>query len=66
MVHDREVIEREVHHVETPRRSGAITGFIFAVVLIVSAAVAYFIITDDDDNGRLDVDVPSVSVDVGE
>ena len=60
-----DLIEREVHHVET-RRSGALAGFLFAIVVIAAVVVGYLVISDDDADGQIDVDVPSVDVDVNE
>lgn len=64
--HDTHTVEREIHHVEEPRRGGLLTGFVIAVLVIAATIVGYLVISDDDADGQIDLDVPSVDVDVEE
>ena len=61
------VVEREIHHHE-PTRSGTFKGFVLgfltALVLAVMAAVIFLALSDDDDDGQVELDVPTVDIDV--
>ncbi len=42
-----------------------VAGFLAAVVVAALALAVFLVVSDSDDDGNLQIDVPSVNVDIG-
>ncbi len=65
----RIIVEKHVHtQVQEPKSSvpAFITGFLAAGLLAAVAAIVFLAVSDRDDNGNIQLDVPTVDVDVDE
>jgi len=65
----RIIVEKHVHtQVQEPKSSvpAFITGFLTAGLLAAIGAIAFLAVSDRDDDGNIQLDVPTVDVDVEE
>lgn len=65
----RIIVEKHVHtQVQEPKSSvpAFITGFLTAGLLAAVGAIAFLAVSERDDDGNLQLDVPTVDVDVDE